>query len=81
MLRISADTLFWLQRSRWLLISFALGAILYFFVPQPDGLSLQGYRILIIILMTLILILKEPIPLPAIALQLLFWQVTPNKVR
>lgn len=35
--------------------------------------------------MTLILILKEPIPLPAIALQLLFWQViiggsTPNEV-
>ncbi len=75
MLHISADVLFWFQRSRWLLISYTLGAILYFFVPQPEGLSLEGYRILIIILMTLILILKEPLPLPAIALQLLFWQV------
>jgi len=68
-----------------LLIAFALGAILFFLVPPPQGLSEAGYHILIIILMTLILILKEPIPLPAIALQLLFWQVligdsTPNEV-
>ena len=74
-MRISADMLFWVQQKRWLLIALALGGILYFFIPSPQGLSLQGYHILIIILMTLILILKEPIPLPAIALQLIFWQV------
>jgi len=77
--------LFWIQRTRWLLISFFLGAILFFFVPHPAGLSIEGYRVLIIIFMTLILILKEPIPLPAIALQLIFWQViivgsSPNEV-
>ena len=77
--------LFWVQRTRWLLISFSLGAILFFFIPHPLGLSVQGYHVLIIIFMTLILILKEPIPLPAIALQLIFWQViiagsTPNEV-
>ncbi len=77
--------LFWIQQKRWLLISLALGAVFYFLVPRPADLSPEGYHILIIILMTLILILKEPIPLPAIALQLIFWQViiggsTPNEV-
>ncbi|MBT3253478.1 MAG: DASS family sodium-coupled anion symporter [Candidatus Marinimicrobia bacterium] len=72
---MSADMLFWIQQKRWLLIALAIGAILYFFVPHPQSLGQDGYHILIIILMTLILILKEPIPLPAIALQLIFWQV------
>ena len=84
-MHISADMIFWIQQKRWLLIAFALGALLYYFVPGPAGLSTDGYHILIIILMTLILILKEPVPLPAIALQLIFWQViiggsTPNEV-
>ena len=84
-MHISADMLYWIQRKRWLLIAFLLGAIFYFLIPKPDDLSLEAYHILIIILMTLILILKEPIPLPAIALQLIFWQViiggsTPNEV-
>jgi sodium-dependent dicarboxylate transporter 2/3/5 len=74
-MRISADMLFWVQQKRWLFISLAVGFILYFLVPSPQSLSESGYHILIIILMTLILILKEPIPLPAIALQLIFWQV------
>jgi len=82
---ISADMIYWVQRKRWLLIAFALGAVFYLFVPSPAGLSIEAYHILIIIMMTLILILKEPIPLPAIALQLIFWQViiggsTPNEV-
>jgi len=84
-LRISADMIFWIQRKRWLLIALALGAILYFLVPKPADLGIEAYHILIILAMTLILILKEPIPLPAIALQLIFWQViiggsTPNEV-
>ncbi len=84
-MHISADMLFWVQQKRWLLISLAVGISLYFLVPSPQSLSEDGYHILIIILMTLILILKEPIPLPAIALQLIFWQViiggsTPNEV-
>ena len=84
-MHISADMLFWIQQKRWLLIALVIGAILYFFVPHPQSLGKDGYHILIIILMTLILILKEPIPLPAIALQLIFWQViiggsTPNEV-
>ena len=84
-MRISTDMLFWVQQKRWLLIALALGVVLYFIVPSPSGLSVEAYHILIIILMTLILIIKEPIPLPAIALQLIFWQViiggsTPNEV-
>lgn len=84
-MRISPNTLFWIQQKRWLLVALLLGAGLYFLVPAPAGLSPAGYHILIIIVMTLVLILKEPIPLPAIALQLVFWQViiggsTPNEV-
>jgi len=84
-MHISADMLFWVQQKRWLLISLALGAVLYFMVPPPPSLGESAYHILIIIVMTLLLILKEPIPLPAIALQLIFWQViiggsTPNQV-
>ncbi|NQV51056.1 MAG: DASS family sodium-coupled anion symporter, partial [Candidatus Marinimicrobia bacterium] len=84
-MRISTDMLFWVQQKRWLLMALALGVVLYFIVPSPSGLSVEAYHILIIILMTLILIIKEPIPLPAIALQLIFWQViiggsTPNEV-
>jgi len=84
-MRISADMIFWIQQKRWLFIAFISGAILYHFVPGPASLSPEGYHILIIIFMTLILILKEPVPLPAIALQLIFWQVilggsTPNEV-
>ena len=74
-MHISADMLFWIQQKRWLLIALAVGFSLYFLVPPPQSLSEDGYHILIIILMTLILILKEPIPLPAIAIQLIFWQV------
>ncbi|MCF7824872.1 MAG: DASS family sodium-coupled anion symporter [Candidatus Marinimicrobia bacterium] len=82
---MSAEMIFWVQQKRWLLIALAVGAILYFFVPHPQSLSLEAYHILIIMLMTLIMILKEPIPLPAIALQVIFWQViiggsTPNEV-
>ncbi|NQV41473.1 MAG: DASS family sodium-coupled anion symporter [Candidatus Marinimicrobia bacterium] len=72
---MSADMLFWVQQKRWLLIALTVGTALYFLVPAPQSLSENGYHILIIILMTLILILKEPIPLPAIAIQLIFWQV------
>jgi len=72
---ITADMIFWVQQKRWLLIALAVGAVLYWFIPHPESLGQDAYHILIIILMTLILILKEPIPLPAIALQLIFWQV------
>ncbi|MEA3287811.1 MAG: hypothetical protein U9Q77_10620 [Candidatus Marinimicrobia bacterium] len=44
---ISADMIFWIQQKRWLLIAFTLGALLYFLIPGPAGLSTEGYHILI----------------------------------
>ena len=62
--RFVSDTLFWITRKKWLIISFLLSIIL-FYLPSPEGLTSEGHRTLIIVLTTLILIISESIPLPA----------------
>lgn len=59
--------LFWITRARWLLIAVVTGIILLI-LPTPDGLSIAGHRLLVIVVVTLILVVAEPIPLPATAL-------------
>lgn len=54
-------------------------------ISAPAGLSIEGYRTLIIVVMAIILIVFEPIPLPAVAMMILIMQVllgidTPNGV-
>ena len=66
--------LFWLTQKKWFLITMALGFILFLF-PTPKGLTLEGYRIIIIVITTLMMIITEPIPLPAIALYVIVFQV------
>ena len=44
-------------------------------METPEGLSLEGYRTLIIVIMAIILIIFEPIPLPGVAIMMLFLQV------
>ncbi|MDC1038153.1 DASS family sodium-coupled anion symporter [Candidatus Marinimicrobia bacterium] len=51
-----------------------IGLIL-FFLPSPAGLTLTGYRTIIIIITALIMIITEPIPLPAIAMYILVMEV------
>lgn len=76
--------IFWLTQKRWLLFALAVGAVLLL-LPVPSSMeSMQGetmtdpikaYRTMIIVIMAIILIIFEPVPLPAVALMMLFLQV------
>ena len=69
------EILFWIRQKRWLLIALLYGLVMHQFVVPPADLSLAAYDALIIISMALILIVTEPLPLPAIAMFMLFMQV------
>jgi sodium-dependent dicarboxylate transporter 2/3/5 len=66
--------LFWLTQKKWFLITMVIGLIL-FFLPSPAGLTLTGYRTIIIVITALMMIITEPIPLPAIAMYILVMEV------
>ena len=72
--RSVSDILFWVTRKKWLILSFLL-SISFFYVPSPDGLSPEGHRTLIIVLVALILIISESIPLPGVAILILIMEV------
>ena len=61
------NLLFWAQQKRWLIIIALLGVVMYQ-LPYPDGISIAGYRTLILCIIVISLIVTEPIPLPAVAL-------------
>lgn len=69
-----SNFLFWATQKKWFLITMVVGIIL-FLLPTPSGLTLEGYRIIIIVITALIMIITEPIPLPAIALYILVMEV------
>lgn len=78
------NIIFWATQRKWLLIGLLAGITLYF-LPTPNGLTLSGYRTLIIVLVAILLIISEPIPLPAVAMLILVFQVLfgiamPNEV-
>ena len=66
--------LFWVTQKKWFLITLLVGLIL-FMLPTPDGLTVEGYRIIIIVITALMMIITEPIPLPAIALYIIVMEV------
>jgi sodium-dependent dicarboxylate transporter 2/3/5 len=66
--------LFWVTQKKWFLITMVIGFFLSLF-PTPSGLTLEGYRIIIIVITALIMIITEPIPLPAIAIYIIVFQV------
>ena len=68
------NIIFWITQKRWFLLAILTGSIL-FFLESPEGLSIEGYRTLIIVIMAIILIIFEPIPLPGVAIMMLFLQV------
>ena len=72
--RSVSNILFWVTRKKWLILSFLL-SISFFYVPSPDGLSPEGHRTLIIVLVALILIISESIPLPGVAILILIMEV------
>lgn len=57
------------------MVALVLGLFMHFGVTPPAGLNPAAYDALIIISMALILIVTEPLPLPAIAIFMLFMQV------
>jgi sodium-dependent dicarboxylate transporter 2/3/5 len=72
--RSLANFLFWVTQKKWFLITMMVGIILML-LPTPGGLTLEGYRIIIIVITALMLIVTEPIPLPAIAIYILVTEV------
>lgn len=69
-----SNFLFWATQKRWFLYTIIVGLVLILF-PHPPGLTRQGYIAIIILVTSLILIIKEPIPLPAIAIYMLITQI------
>ncbi|MEE9166179.1 MAG: DASS family sodium-coupled anion symporter [Candidatus Neomarinimicrobiota bacterium] len=69
-----ANLIYWITERRWLFVAFATGALL-FLLPPPSGLSMAGYRTLVIVVVALVLIVFEPIPLPAVAMLILAFEV------
>ncbi|NOZ74209.1 MAG: DASS family sodium-coupled anion symporter [FCB group bacterium] len=72
--RISTDLIYWFTQTKWVFIAFGVAAVLLLF-PPPAGLSVAGYRTMIIFIMSLILIITEPMPLPGIAFIMIIAQV------
>ena len=66
--------IYWLTQKRWLLFT-VIFAVILFFLPSPNGLSLSGYRILIIVFVAISLIISEAIPLPGIAFIIIILEV------
>ena len=69
-----SNFLFWATQKRWFLYTIIIGLVLFLF-PHPTDLTRQGYIAIIILVTSLILIIKEPIPLPAIAIYMLIAQI------
>jgi len=72
---IIRNLLFWFLQKRWLII-IALGGILLYHLPYPSGLSLSGYRTIILGMIVISLIITEPIPLPSVALLIAVLEVS-----
>ncbi|HDY75438.1 MAG TPA: DASS family sodium-coupled anion symporter [Candidatus Marinimicrobia bacterium] len=66
--------LFWATQKKWFLISMLVGIIMLL-LPTPSGLTIEGYRIIIIVITAMTMIITEPIPLPGIALYIIVTEV------
>ena len=69
-----SNFLFWATQKKWFLISIFLGFCLLN-IPSPDGLTNEGKTAVVILVVALILIIKEPIPLPAVAIFIIISQI------
>ena len=72
-----SNFLFWATQKKWFLISIFLGFCLLN-IPSPDGLTNEGKTAIVILVVALILIIKEPIPLPAVAIFIIISQIYSN---
>jgi len=69
-----SNFLFWATQKRWFIYAIIIGLVLIL-LPLPSGLTKQGYTAIVILITSLVLIIKEPIPLPAIAIYMLLAQI------
>ncbi len=69
-----SNFLFWATQKRWFIYAIIIGLVLIL-LPHPSGLTKQGYTAIVILITSLVLIIKEPIPLPAIAIYMLLAQI------
>ena len=72
-----SNFLFWATQKKWFLLSILLGVCLLN-IPSPEGLSIEGKTAIIILIVALVLIIKEPIPLPAVAIFIIISQIYCN---
>jgi len=63
-----------LQGRGWFIFAMIAGAYLLS-LPIPEGLTVQGYSVLVMSIVATILFVTEPIPLPAVALLIMVGQV------
>ncbi|MFQ5796366.1 MAG: SLC13 family permease [Candidatus Bipolaricaulia bacterium] len=63
-----------ITEERWLFIGLLIGLIILA-LPTPEGLTPEGKRVLVITAVATLLFITEPIPLPAIALLIVIFQV------
>lgn len=64
----------YLREKRWFIITLVLQAVMLW-APVPDGVSSEGWRVLIMTFGATVLFVTEPIPLPAVALLIILGQV------
>ena len=69
-----SNFLFWATQKRWFIYAIIIGLVLIL-LPHPSGLTKHGYTAIVILITSLVLIIKEPIPLPAIAIYMLLAQI------
>ena len=72
-----SNFLFWATQKKWFLFSLLLGVCLLN-IPSPEGLPNEGKTAIIILVVALVLIIKEPIPLPAVAIFIIISQIYSN---
>jgi len=58
----------------WFIMALGIGAYLLS-LPTPEGLTIEGYSVLVMSIVATVLFVTEPIPLPAVALLLMVGQV------
>jgi len=70
----SQVNLYYFWEKRWFFLAMAIGALLLS-LPHPEGLSRDGYVVLVMSIVATILFITEPIPLPTVALLIIAGQV------
>lgn len=64
----------WAYDKRWLLITLGMGVVLLL-LPIPGGLAPAGWKVLVMTLCATLLFIKEPVPLPSVALLIILGQI------